>query len=37
MILLPVSPQPEYRIMVRPSFAAYVAAWLLDAVAGSTA
>lgn len=37
VILLPVSPQPEYRIMVRPSFAAYVAAWLLDAIAGSTA
>ena len=27
-------PEPIYRLLVRPSFAAYVAAWLADAAAG---
>lgn len=34
VILLAVSAEPEYRILVRPSFAAYVATWLLDAIDG---
>jgi sarcosine oxidase, subunit gamma len=29
-------PEPVYRLLVRPSFAAYVAAWLADAVDGLT-
>jgi sarcosine oxidase subunit gamma len=36
VILLAVSAEPEYRILVRPSFAAYLATWLLDAVDGAT-
>lgn len=31
VILFQVSAEPEYRILVRPSFAAYLAAWLADA------
>jgi sarcosine oxidase gamma subunit len=27
-------PEPLYRLLVRPSFAAYVAAWLADAAEG---
>jgi sarcosine oxidase subunit gamma len=34
VILLQVSPEPDYRLLVRPSFAAYLAAWLLDAIDG---
>ena len=29
-------PAPEYRILVRPSFAAYLAAWLADALTEAT-
>ncbi|MEA2537250.1 MAG: sarcosine oxidase, subunit gamma [Chloroflexota bacterium] len=36
VILISVSAEPEYRILVRPSFAAYLATWLLDAVDGAT-
>jgi sarcosine oxidase subunit gamma len=34
VIVLQVSPEPEYRLLVRPSFAAYLATWLLDAIEG---
>ncbi len=34
VIVHQVSPEPEYRLLVRPSFAAYLATWLLDAVEG---
>jgi sarcosine oxidase subunit gamma len=37
VILLATSAEPEYWILVRPSFAAYVATWLLDAIAGDLA
>jgi sarcosine oxidase subunit gamma len=36
VILLAVSSEPEYRILVRPSFATYLATWLLDAIDGTT-
>ena len=34
VVLIAVSPEPEYWILVRPSFAAYVAAWIADAIEG---
>ena len=34
VIVHPISPEPEYRLLVRPSFASYLASWLLDAVEG---
>ena len=36
VIIAPVGPaeEPSFRILVRPSFAAYLAAWLTDAAAG---
>ncbi len=34
-ILLQVSSEPDYRLLVRPSFAGYLAAWLLDAIEGA--
>jgi sarcosine oxidase subunit gamma len=36
VIIVPVGPavEPAFRILVRPSFAAYLAAWLTDAAAG---
>jgi sarcosine oxidase, subunit gamma len=34
IVLLAVTTEPEYRLLVRPSFAAYVASWLLDAIDG---
>jgi sarcosine oxidase subunit gamma len=36
VVLIAVSSEPEYRILVRPSFAAYLASWLLDAIDGLT-
>ena len=36
VIIVPVGPEPEpaFRVLVRPSFAAYLAAWLADAAVG---
>jgi sarcosine oxidase, subunit gamma len=34
VIVHQVSPEPEYRLLLRPSFAAYLATWLLDAIEG---
>jgi sarcosine oxidase subunit gamma len=36
VIIVPVGPavEPAFRILVRPSFAAYLAAWLADAATG---
>ena len=36
VIIVPVGPavEPAFRLLVRPSFAAYLAAWLTDAVVG---
>jgi sarcosine oxidase subunit gamma len=36
VIIVPVGPavEPAFRVLVRPSFAAYLAAWLTDAAAG---
>ena len=36
VIIVPVGPavEPAFRVLVRPSFAAYLAAWLMDAAAG---
>ena len=36
VVIVPVGPasEPAFRILVRPSFAAYLAAWLRDAAAG---
>jgi len=36
VIVVPVGPasEPSFRILVRPSFAAYLAAWLMDAAVG---
>lgn len=36
VVLLAVTSEPEYRLLVRPSFAAYLASWLLDAIDGLT-
>ncbi|MDP9481913.1 MAG: sarcosine oxidase subunit gamma, partial [Chloroflexota bacterium] len=36
VIIHQVSLEPEYRLLVRPSFAAYVATWLLDAIEGDS-
>jgi sarcosine oxidase subunit gamma len=36
VILHQLSPEPEYRLLVRPSFAAYLATWLLDAIDGDS-
>ena len=35
-ILHQVSDKPRYRLLVRPSFAAYLAAWLADAIDGAS-
>ena len=37
VILWQLTEEPRYRLLVRPSFAAYVAAWLTDAVAAADA
>ena len=36
VIIVPVGPavEPAFRVLVRPSFAAYLAAWLMDAAVG---
>ena len=36
VIITPVGPavEPAFRVLVRPSFAAYLAAWLTDAAVG---
>ena len=36
VIIVPVGPEaePAFRVLVRPSFAAYLAAWLADAAVG---
>ncbi len=34
IVILQVSTEPDYRLLVRPSFAAYLATWLLDAIDG---
>ncbi len=34
VIVWQTTDEPRYRLLVRPSFAAYVAAWLVDAAAG---
>jgi sarcosine oxidase subunit gamma len=36
VVLLAVTSEPDYRLLVRPSFAAYLASWLLDAIDGLT-
>jgi sarcosine oxidase, subunit gamma len=36
VIVHQISPEPEYRLLVRPSFAAYLATWLLDAIEGDS-
>lgn len=34
VIILGVSAEPDYRLLIRPSLAGYLAAWLLDAIDG---
>jgi sarcosine oxidase subunit gamma len=34
VILWQLDDRPTYRLLVRPSFAAYLAAWLTDAIEG---
>jgi sarcosine oxidase, subunit gamma len=36
VIVHQISLEPEYRLLVRPSFAAYLATWVLDAIEGDS-